>query len=145
MNEATVLLMLRLASGALLLGFLGGLAWLVYQDLARTAAALAQEEEVRGNLRVVASSERGPALETLFPLLAETRIGRAPGNNIVLDDGFVSAEHALLSRREGRWWLEDLGSRNGTLLNDLPLEETAVVGVGDVITIGDVALRIEGE
>ena len=101
MSQATVLLMMRLASAALLLGFVGGLAWLVYQDLARTAAALALEQGVRGNLRVVTSSERGPALETLFPLLPETRIGRAPGNNIVLDDGFVSAEHALVEPPRG--------------------------------------------
>lgn len=144
MNEATILLILRLASGGLLLAFLGGLAWLVYQDLARTAVTLGREEAgAHGRLRVIATTERGPALETLLPLLPETRIGRAPGNHIVLDDSFVSAEHALLRRRDGRWWLADLDSRNGTLLNDLPLAETAVIAPGDVITIGEVALRLE--
>ncbi|MFN2181963.1 MAG: FHA domain-containing protein, partial [Candidatus Promineifilaceae bacterium] len=64
-------------------------------------------------------------------------------NTIVLEDAFVSAEHALLARRDAQWWLEDLNSRNGTLLNDLPLGESTVVSAGDVITIGSVQLKIE--
>nr|MBP6804905.1 FHA domain-containing protein [Chloroflexota bacterium] len=40
-------------------------------------------------------------------------------------------------------WLEDLGSRNGTLLNGAPLVETAVISAGDVITIGGTDLKVE--
>ena len=43
-------------------------------------------------------------------------IGGAPECDLVLDDGFTSACHAVLERREGRWWLTDLGSTNGTFI-----------------------------
>lgn len=143
MSESTLLLALRLLSGGLLFAFLAALAWLLYRDLQQTAQVVLSEQGAAGHLRVLQTTEHGPLVGTLFPLLAITRIGRAPGNTIILDDSFVSAEHALLTRREKRWWLEDLQSRNGTLLNDLPLTETAVVVSGDVITIGDVRLRLE--
>ncbi len=143
MTEATLLLALRLIGGAVLLSFLFGLAWLVYRDLQVTSRVLLSEQGAQGHLRVVHTAEAGPPLDALYPMLTVTRIGRSPVNTIVLDDAFVSAEHAVLERREKRWWLEDLHSRNGTLLNDLPLSETAVVGTGDVITIGEVQLRIE--
>ena len=98
---------------------------------------------MEGHLRVLASDSATAGTGTVFPLLPVTRIGRAEYNTIVLEDAFVSAEHALLSRRENQWWLEDLNSRNGTLLNDLAIAEPAVVSAGDVITIGSVQLKIE--
>ncbi|MFN2104886.1 MAG: FHA domain-containing protein [Candidatus Promineifilaceae bacterium] len=143
MNEAGLLLMLRLLSAVLLLCFLGAMAWLIYRDLRRAAAETAQDRISRGRLRVLASESSTAAPGTIFPLLPVTRIGRSENNTIVLEDAFVSAEHALLARRDAQWWLEDLNSRNGTLLNDLPLGESTVVSAGDVITIGSVQLKIE--
>ena len=143
MDEALLLFSLRLVGGLILLGFLFALAWIIYLDLQRASLAAVQLPSMQGHVRVLASSIESAGAGTIFPLLSITRIGRAEGNTIVLDDAFVSAEHALLARREGQWWVEDLDSRNGTLLNDLPLEETAVVSAGDVITVGGVKLMIE--
>ncbi len=143
MNDAILLFLLRLLSAILLMGFLGAIAWMIYQDLKRASLSTLEERRPKGHLRVVASESMTAGAGTVFPLLPVTRIGRSEANTIVLEDAFVSAEHALLSRREKQWWLEDLDSRNGTLLNDLPLEAGTVVSAGDVITIGSVALRIE--
>ena len=49
----------------------------------------------------------------------------------------------LLAWRDGQWWLEDLGSRNGTVLNDAPLSDPTVISAGDVLTIGGVQLKLE--
>ena len=49
----------------------------------------------------------------------------------------------MLSWRSGQWWLEDLGSRNGTMLNDIPLTESAVISGGDIISIGGTQLKLE--
>jgi pSer/pThr/pTyr-binding forkhead associated (FHA) protein len=49
----------------------------------------------------------------------------------------------LLSLRGSQWWLEDLNSRNGTLLNDSPLETPTVVTMGDVVTIGNTQFKLE--
>ena len=72
-----------------------------------------------------------------------TSIGRSSNNVIVLDDGYTSGQHSLITRRGKLWWLEDLASRNGTLLNDAVLTETAVLSTGDVITIGNIKLKLE--
>jgi pSer/pThr/pTyr-binding forkhead associated (FHA) protein len=143
MSPAVVLLILRLVSAGLLLAFLGLFAWLIYRDLQVTTAVLQQKQQVAGQLRVIANELAAPAIDTMFPLRPLTSIGRSQSSQIVIDDGYVSQEHALLVERSGQWWLEDLGSRNGTLLNGVPLTETAVVSSGDVITIGSVQLKVE--
>jgi hypothetical protein len=143
MDPAVILLLLRLLSAALLLAFLGLIAWLIYQDVRLTRAVLARQQTARGALRVMSSESGEPEVNTLYPLRPITSIGRAKSSAVVLDDGYVSTEHALLIQRGGQWWLEDLGSRNGTLLNGVALRETAVVSAGDVITIGGTALKVE--
>lgn len=143
LDIAVVLLLLRLLSAVLLLAFLGVFAWLIYQDVRLTRAVLALQQQQTGGLRVVASAAGDPALDTVFPLRPVTSIGRARSSTILLDDGYVSNEHVLLTQRNGQWWLEELGSRNGTLLNGAPLVETAVVSAGDIITIGGTELKVE--
>ena len=76
-----------------------------------------------------------------LPVEPSTRIGRSSRNTIVLDDPFVSSEHALISNRDGTWWLADLESTNGTYVNDAPLRGQVQLAEGDVIAIGDIRLR----
>ncbi len=143
MSPEVILLILRVLSAGLLLGFLGLFAWLIYRDLQVTTAVLEQKNQVLGKLRVIANDLESPTLNTAFPLHPLTSIGRAQSATIVIDDSYVSQDHALLTARGGQWWLEDLGSRNGTLLNGVLLAETAVVSSGDIITIGSVQLKVE--
>lgn len=143
MDPPILLFLLRLLSAALLLAFFGAIAWLMLQDLQVTREALLDEGRDHGNLRVIANQDSAPPLETTFPLLPVTSIGRAQGNNVVLANGFTSGEHALITRRGQQWWLEDLGSRNGTFLNEHPLEEPTVISSGDIIAIGGVQLKVE--
>jgi len=67
-------------------------------------------------------------------------IGRRPDNNIVLDDKFVSGRHAVVGFEHGRYYVEDLKSSNGTLLNGKPVQR-ATLGDGDVIRIGALEIR----
>ena len=50
-------------------------------------------------------------------LRGDVTIGRGEDNDLVLKTTTVSREHARLTRKEGRWFVEDLGSRNGTFVN----------------------------
>jgi hypothetical protein len=142
MNQLLFLFILRLLSAIILITFLAVIAWLVYKDL-RLSANAAQYQSANNYLRVIASEEGGLELDALVPLFPVTTIGRAQGNTIVIDDGYVSGEHLLITHRGKQWWLEDMGSRNGTLLNDLPLSDPAVISAGDVIGVGGTRLRVE--
>ncbi len=77
-----------------------------------------------------------------WPLPAITGLGRSTHNAIVLADQSVSGEHALVSFRLGQWWIEDLGSTNGTFINDAPVEQPTVIHTGDILRLGSVRLRV---
>ncbi|MBC7226722.1 MAG: FHA domain-containing protein [Thermoflexales bacterium] len=137
-----LLLALRILLAMLLYTFLAALFFLLWRDLRRSAGReTIPREEMR--LVVVKAGERGPEPGTVFPLQEVNSLGRAPSSTIRLSDPFVSSHHALITWREGRWWLEDLGSKNGTTLNDEPVTRPTVVDSGDLIGIGKVVFRIE--
>jgi pSer/pThr/pTyr-binding forkhead associated (FHA) protein len=72
-----------------------------------------------------------------------TTLGRAHGCTLPIDDTYVSATHAVLAWHDGRWWLRDAGSTNGTLLNEQPVPETETpIAYGDVIAVGTARLRL---
>ena len=59
-------------------------------------------------------------------------IGRHTSCDVVVDDPQVSRRHAVLERVAGGWTAADLGSRNGTTLNDSPLLTSAPIYDADV-------------
>jgi len=72
-----------------------------------------------------------------YDLADELTVGRGGGCGIVLaDDSFVSTVHARVFRRDGTVYVEDLGSRNGTLLNGEPLANAAPLRRGDHVQFG---------
>lgn len=77
----------------------------------------------------------------------EISIGRDANCDVKLSDENVSNHHARLRYHHAQWWLEDLGSRNGTLLNDQPLLTPVVVMTGDEIKCGlhTLSIKISGE
>ncbi|HLG18203.1 MAG TPA: FHA domain-containing protein [Bdellovibrionota bacterium] len=80
-----------------------------------------------------------------FVLLGdEIRIGRTPENDIVLPYKSVSRHHACIQRRQDGYWIRDMGSKNGTFLNDRPVEE-ALLKKSDVLRVGDSSFRVGRE
>jgi len=69
-------------------------------------------------------------------LAASMTIGRAPECELLIDDTYASSQHARLFGKNGTWYLEDLGSTNGTFVNDQRLAAPAMVQQGDKIRIG---------
>lgn len=68
---------------------------------------------------------------------ANTTIGRAPGNDICLpDDVHASRFHAAIVFENGHFWLQDLDSTNGTLLNGSPVLKMARLVSRDKIRVG---------
>ena len=77
-----------------------------------------------------------------FRLAGELEIGRADACQIRLEDTYASQHHARLSPRDGTWLLEDLGSTNGTYVNDHRVQSPVEVHAGDVIRIGKTVLEL---
>ena len=69
-------------------------------------------------------------------------IGRADDSTLVLTDDFASSRHARLSNRGGQWYVEDLGSTNGTYLDQQRVQGPLLVAPGQPIRIGQTALEL---
>ena len=76
--------------------------------------------------------------------LAETpiTIGRAEDSTLVITDDFASARHARLAPRGGQWFVEDLGSTNGTYLDRVKVSGLTPVPLGVPIRIGRTSLEL---
>jgi len=131
---------LRLAFVALIYGFFFLVVRALWRDLRATVSTAGTP---LGRLVVLASPEGQPVSGTSIPLDAVTTLGRDVNNTVVVDDGFVSADHAMLTFRGRVWFLEDRRSTNGTFLNGQPVQGEMPMGYGDEIQLGAVRLRLE--
>jgi pSer/pThr/pTyr-binding forkhead associated (FHA) protein len=68
------------------------------------------------------------------------RLGRSPDNDVILRDPATSGHHARLERRGDQFWIVDLGSTNGTMVNGESVQEKQLNN-GDRLTIGQNALH----
>jgi hypothetical protein len=128
----------------LFLGLLYVFLFAVVRILVRDLRAAAREPGLAlGRLRVLASEEGEPPVGAVFGLDAVTTLGRDVNNAIVIDDRFASAEHAVLTFRGRTWYVEDLDSTNGTLVNGQSIDGLSALGFGDEVQIGQVRLRLE--
>jgi len=132
----------RLLLTALLYLFLAAILVVLWRDLRAAAKLPAVIQERKAHL-VTLSGCDGLVPNTALTLQAFTTLGRGATNTIVVPDTFASSEHALISWHSSQWWLEDLGSRNGTRLNDEVIASPAVLSAGDVISVGQVTFKFQ--
>ncbi len=93
--------------------------------------------------RLVIESGPGLTAGTVLPLEGGLSIGRAPNNGLPVDDSFMSHMHARVMRRGSFFYVEDLGSTNGTFVNDQRITGDAQLRVRDQIRLGETVLRYE--
>jgi pSer/pThr/pTyr-binding forkhead associated (FHA) protein len=103
-------------------------------------APVGSDRQVPLKLKVVDPPQRRGRV---FELGEEVTVGRSPGCAVSLeDDTFTSTVHARVFRRQGELWLEDLGSTNGTWLNDERVEGLARLQRGDRVKVGSTILEV---
>lgn len=90
-------------------------------------------------LRIVAPPE---LIGLRFDLTDEFTLGRAAGCQVTLDDTYASQIHARVFRRDGQYYVEDLGSTNGTWLNRAKVTGPLELDRGDQIQIGNTVLEV---
>ena len=71
-------------------------------------------------------------------------VGRSSKADLVLSDRFLSRQHARFFREGDGWVVEDLGSRNTTLLNGRPLATPARLSTGDLVKLSETVISVEG-
>ncbi len=80
----------------------------------------------------------GPTPGKTFDLQgASGTIGREANNEVVINDPEVSRKHARLTFQGGAWVIEDLGSTNGTFVNESRLSGPYSLRLGDVVGLGE--------
>jgi hypothetical protein len=143
----TQLLLLRALVLILLYAFLGGVVLVAWWDLqAQRRPAGAAPAALPGGHRLIVLSpgETGRPAGQALGLEPVSGIGRDLDNEVVLADTTVSGRHAVVLRRDGSWWVEDLGSTNGSWVNGETVrpEIPALLRSGDVLQFGGVRLRL---
>ncbi|WP_029430680.1 FHA domain-containing protein [Blastococcus sp. URHD0036] len=104
-------------------------------------AAAAGKRKNKGPRTLVVTA--GPLAGTRITLGEQPiLIGRADDSTLVLTDDFASSRHARLTNRGGQWYVEDLGSTNGTFLDQQRVQGPLLVAPGQPIRIGQTALEL---
>jgi hypothetical protein len=141
MERDVLILVLRLGLAAVLYFFLFQLLVVIWRDMAPPAPPPSPEKAAAAvEILDPAGSGRMPGEQ--IALEAVTSVGRGPENTLMLPDASVSGRHALISYRLGQWWVEDLGSTNGTFINDVRVDQPTVISTGDIVRLGAVRLRV---
>jgi pSer/pThr/pTyr-binding forkhead associated (FHA) protein len=137
--SGSIVLVLRIISALILFGFLGWALYYLYREVNRQSVSLANRRVP--SISILVRQDAGRPILKHFSQ-PEIILGRDPGSDIPLMDDTASARHAQLSYHHSQWWLEDLASTNGTMLNDTPITMPTVITSGDEIRCGETHMTI---
>src|SRR4030042_2312734 len=136
--SATILLVLRILLAVILYGFLGLALFTLWRDLKNQGELLVAKQPTPITLSTGLDSL--PSIQHFS--CAEIILGRDPTCDFPINDQTVSSRHARLSYHQNQWWLEDLASTNGTLLNGDTVSSPVVITHGDKLSLGQVGVSI---
>jgi len=112
------------------------------RDVERTMDGQKMDFSAHINPRLIVEESPIVPVGVIFPLEGWINVGRAATSDIVLDEQFVSSTHARLVPRGQYYFVEDLGSTNGTFLNDRQVTD-AQLRMDSRLRIGDTTFRYE--
>ncbi|MFL5760475.1 MAG: FHA domain-containing protein [Thermomicrobiales bacterium] len=139
------ILLLRLAFIALLYLFLYQIVRVSMRELVALSRSPAKSrgstKRRTASLVVIEPAESALPLGTTFSLNGQTVVGRHPDCDLIIQEPYMSSEHAELMPFDGRWQVKDLGSTNGTYLNGHSVLHPEDIQPGDVIQFGRVKLE----
>lgn len=95
----------------------------------------------RGTPRYISVTQPDAPMRT-YELTDEVTLGKGDECDLVLEDTYVSTRHARLFKKEESWFVEDLGSTNGTYLNRVKVSSPSPLAVGDEIRLGKTIVEV---
>ena len=153
MHSDPVAVALKFGFLAVLYLFLLWVAWSAVRDVAGSGRLPPREaggggSDGRGSgasiyprLEVVAAMGFEPG--TILEIHDEVTLGRSPTADVQIEDRFASAAHARIFARGDSMYIEDLGSTNGTYLNERQLARPVQLEPSDTIRIGETEYRYQ--
>ncbi len=112
------------------------------REVERTVAGEKMDFSAHINPRLIVEGSPIIPAGVVFPLEGWITVGRAATSDIVLDEQFVSSTHARLLPRGQFYYVEDLGSTNGTFVNEKQVTE-AQLKLDSRVRIGETTFRYE--
>lgn len=154
----TIYLILRVGFLALLWFFIFAALFIMKKDL-RTAEIATRKMSSKNEIPATASRFSTATKNAISPsaikIISENNeprsipllsspftVGRAKAADITITDNFASSNHARFYYNNGRWFIEDTGSTNGTFINNERLTTPVQITIGTKITIGRTTLEI---
>ena len=134
-------LSLLIIRGLLALTLYAFLCWAlitVWQDLRMQKVSLSNQQLPAIWLKI----QNGDQIQNQVFQGEEITLGRDPACDCILQSETVSAYHARFTHHHNQWWLEDLKSKNKTIINGEIVTTPVVVTSGDQISCGDVKILI---
>lgn len=137
---ATFVFVLRVGLAIVLYYFLWRVTQTLWQDLKQQGNFLSTQK--KPGIHITAKTDNGDKQNYNF-WQTEVVIGRGHHCHISLKDKSLSASHARVSFHHAQWWLEDLGSRNSTILNKNKITTPTVVISGDQFKCGNTTFTLQ--
>jgi hypothetical protein len=108
----------------------------------RASRAASPETDGPSPVTLIVHPPAGARTRTLR-IDASTVVGRAPECELRLDDTYLSQQHARIFGKNSTWYVEDLGSTNGTFVNEQKLMAPAMIQPGDKVRLGTTVLEVK--
>jgi hypothetical protein len=137
-----LILLLRLLMVALLYLFLAAVLRMATRGMRPLATTTERGQVAQLKLIVVEPGNSRLNAGQVLELPDGATLGRAERADIAVADPAVSSEHARVDRVGHAWVVTDLGSTNGTRVNDERVRGRARLASGDVISVGTIRLRV---
>lgn len=134
-----ILLILRVAMTVALYALLAWAFWLMWRTLRQEMLFLSARKVAPLTLRL----DHPEISQQVYHFThGEVVVGRDLDCECVLPDETISARHLRLTFHHNQWWAEDLGSRNGTTLNESALVTPTILIHGDTFRCGKTTLMV---
>ena len=89
------------------------------------------------------SGQKALELKKRYPIYGDAIIGRNKTCDVVIREKYISGQHVRIWFDRGEWYLEDLGSRNGTKVNGQRIARRVILDPEDEISVGGVRFVFE--